>query len=102
ATGANSNSGAVGRFPGDFDKLAHIMETHESALSALTPDWLNIGIEHRTRFEAYDNGFTRGIPGDNEQIHQRTRFLFEIKNILDPLQFTLELTDIRAPMSHHG
>ncbi len=92
----------VGTTRGDFDRLTSLMETHQTPLSAYTPDWLNIGIEHRTRYEAYDNGFTRGIPGDNEQVHQRTRFLLEIKNILDPLQFTLELTDMRAPMAHHG
>ena len=92
----------VGRTRGDFDRLTNLMETHQTPLDAYAPDWLNVAIEHRTRYEAFDNGFTRGIPGDNEQVHQRTRFLLEVKNILDPLQFTLELTDMRAPMAHHG
>ncbi|HBV21200.1 MAG TPA: alginate export family protein [Nitrosomonas sp.] len=92
----------AGFFLGDFDRLTRLMEEHKTPLAAMAPDWLNIAIEHRTRYETFDNGFTSAIPGDNEQIHQRTRFLFEIEKILDPLRFTLELTDMRAPMAHHG
>lgn len=93
--------GDTGKFPGDFDNLTRLMETHQTPLSAISPDWLDVAIEHRTRYEAYDKGFTSAIPGDNQQIHQRTRFLFEI-NRKDPLSFTLELTDIRAPLAEHG
>lgn len=92
----------AGRTRFDFDNLTGLMESHKTPLAAMTPDWLNIAIEHRTRYDVYDNGFTRNIPGFNDQIHQRTRFLMEIKNIIDPLSFTLELTDIRAPLANFG
>jgi hypothetical protein len=95
--------GDTGHFPGDFDNLTRLMETHQTPLSAYTPDWLDLAIEHRTRYEAYDHGFTSAIPdgSDNQQIHQRTRFLFEI-NRKEPLSFTFELTDIRAPLAEYG
>lgn len=95
--------GDTGHFPGDFDNLTRLMETHQTPLSAYTPDWLDLAIEHRTRYEAYDHGFTSAIPdsSDNQQIHQRTRFLFEI-NRKEPLSFTFELTDMRAPLAEYG
>ncbi len=88
---------------GGFNRLAHVMETHESPLSALTPDWLDLEVEHRTRYEVYDSGFTRAIPdsSDNQQIHQRTRFLIGL-NRKGPLSFTFELTDMRAPLAEYG
>ncbi|TXI18323.1 MAG: hypothetical protein E6Q62_06935 [Nitrosomonas sp.] len=108
-TPVNGNNGApfsaqetVGRTRFDFDNLTRLMEEHKTPLAAMAPDWLNLAVEHRTRYDAYDNGFTRNIPGFNDQIHQRTRFLFEIYKIIDPLKFTLELTDIRAPLANFG
>ncbi|MCO6429129.1 alginate export family protein [Nitrosomonas communis] len=91
-----------GRFRFDFDRLTKLMEADKTPLAAMAPDWLNLAIEHRTRYDVYDHGFTRAIPDGNEQIHQRTRFLFEIQNIIDPFRFTLELTDFRAPLAEHG
>lgn len=93
--------GDTGHFLGDFDNLTRLMESHETPLSAYTPDWLDMAIEHRTRYEAYDNGFTSAIPGDDQQVNMRTRFLFEF-NRKDPLSFTLELSDFRAPVAEHG
>lgn len=92
----------AGRSRNDFDRLTELMEAHKTPLAAMAPDWLNVGIEHRTRYMAYDNGFTRNIPGSNDLIHQRTRFLFEVQKIIDPLRFTLELTDFRSPMASFG
>ncbi|MDV6343955.1 alginate export family protein [Nitrosomonas sp. Is37] len=92
----------VGSTRFDFDRLTDLMENHKTPLAAMAPDWLNLAIEHRTRYEVFDNGFTRAIPDGNEQIHQRTRFLFEVKNIIDWAKFTLELTDFRAPLAEHG
>lgn len=89
-----------GRTRFDFDNLTKLMEEHKTPLAALAPDWLNLAIEHRTRYDVYDHGFTRNIPGFNDQIHQRTRFLLEVHKIIDPLRFTLELTDIRAPLAN--
>ncbi|HNP50602.1 MAG TPA: alginate export family protein [Nitrosomonas nitrosa] len=104
-TNSNSTPFDVEETPGrtrfDYDSLTKLMEEHKTPLSAMTPEWLNLAIEHRTRYDVYDNGFTRDIPGYNDQIHQRTRFLFEIEKIIDPLRFTLELTDIRAPLAKY-
>ena len=106
---ANGTNGALfsalespGHTRFDFDSLTKLMEEHKTPLAAMAPDWLNVAIEHRTRYDVYDHGFTKSIPGFNGQIHQRTRFLFEVKNIIDPLKFTLELTDIRAPLANFG
>jgi len=85
----------------DFDTLTKLMEEHKTPLTAYTPDWLNLAIEHRTRYDVFDHGFTKNIPGFNEQVHQRTRFLVEILNIIDPLKLTFELTDIRAPLANY-
>ena len=90
----------VGHTRFDFDRLTGLMENHKTPLAAMAPDWLNLAVEHRTRYDVFDNGFTRDIPGFNDQIHQRTRFLMEIQKIIDPLRFTLELTDIRAPLAN--
>ncbi|MDV6341050.1 alginate export family protein [Nitrosomonas sp. Is24] len=106
ANGANGAPFSALESPGrtrfDFDNLTKLMEDHKTPLAAMAPDWLNVAIEHRTRYDVYDHGFTKSIPGFNDQIHQRTRFLFEVKNIIDPLKFTLELTDIRAPLANFG
>lgn len=92
----------VGRTRFDFDRLTDLMENHKTPLAAMAPDWLNVAIEHRTRYDVYDHGFTRAIPDGNEQVNQRTRFLFEIQNIVDWARFTLELTDVRAPLAKFG
>ncbi|HQU99469.1 MAG TPA: alginate export family protein [Nitrosomonas sp.] len=91
-----------GRFRNDFDRLTELMQTSKTPLNDYTPDWLNVAVEHRTRYQLYDNGFTKNIPGFNDTVSQRTRFLFEISKIIDPLHFTLELTDFRAPMASYG
>ena len=103
AENTNFVIGDTGHFLGDFDNLTRLMEEHETPLTAYTPDWLDLAIEHRTRYEVYDHGFTKAIPtdSDNQQIHQRTRFLIGI-NRNDPLGFTFELTDIRAPLAEYG
>ncbi|GJL49670.1 MAG: hypothetical protein NPIRA01_08970 [Nitrospirales bacterium] len=85
-------------FPSDFDRLTAILQQPNS-LSAATPEWLDLGVEHRTRYETFDHSFTRGTAGSNQQIHQRTRILLGIKDIWDPIRFTLELADFRAPLA---
>ena len=65
-------------------------------------DWLDIGLDYRIRVENRDNDYRRkkdiakGIPkGDviDEPILLRTRAFVAIKDILDPLRFTLEIED---------
>ena len=88
-------------FPSDFDRLKTILQQPNS-LSAMTPDWMDLGVEHRTRYETFNHSFTRGTAGSNQQVHQRTRVLLGIKDIWDPLRFTLEVADFRAPVADRG
>ncbi|MDH5429477.1 MAG: alginate export family protein [Nitrospirota bacterium] len=87
--------------PSDFDRLTILLQQPNS-LSAATPDWLELGVEHRTRYETFSQSFTRGTAGSNQQIHQRTRLLLGIKNIWDPVRFTFEVADFRTPVADRG
>ncbi len=88
-------------FPSDFDRLKTILQQPNS-LSAATPEWLDVGVEHRTRYETFNHSFTRGTAGSNQQVHQRTRMLLGIKDIWDPVRFTLEVADFRTPVADRG
>lgn len=59
-----------GRFRNDFDRLTELMQTSKTPLNDYTPDWLNVAVEHRTRYQLYDNGFTKNIPGFNDTVSQ--------------------------------
>ena len=85
-------------FQSDFDRLNAILQQPNS-LSAATPEWLDLAVEHRTRYETFDHSFTHGTSGSNQQVHQRTRMLLGIKDIWDPLRFTLEVADFRTPVA---
>lgn len=56
-------------------------------------DWLDIGLDYRIRYEKRDNDFRRGRDTIDDPILLRTRGYVAIKNILDPLRFTLEVED---------
>lgn len=58
-------------------------------------DWLDIGLDYRLRYEYRDNDFRRSTDTLDEPILLRTRGFVAIKNILDPLRFTLEVEDAR-------
>lgn len=58
-------------------------------------DWLDIGLEHRFRYEFRDNDFRRKRDTTDEPFLLRTRAYVAVKNILDPLRFTLEVSDAR-------
>jgi hypothetical protein len=66
-------------------------------------DWLDLGLEYRSRFEHRDNDFRRADQtldrrGDqtiDEPLLLRTRAYVGVKNILDPFRFVLELQDSR-------
>ncbi len=88
-------------FPSDFDRLKIILQ-QPNTLSAAAPEWMDLGVEHRTRYETFNHSFTRGTAGSNQQVHQRTRMLLGIKDIWDPVRFTLEVADFRAPVADRG
>lgn len=66
-------------------------------------DWLDLGLEYRSRFEHRNNDFrrnnqtldSRGDQTLDEPLLLRTRAYLGVKNILDPLRFVLELQDSR-------
>ncbi len=70
----------------DYDALADI-------------DWLDIGLDYRFRYENRDNDFRRTKESIDEPFLLRTRGFVAIKNILDPLRFTLEVEDARRNRS---
>ena len=88
-------------FPSDFDRLKTVLQ-QPNTLSALTPEWLDLGVEHRTRYETFNQSFTKGTAGSDQMVAQRTRILLGIKDIWDPIRFTLELADFRAPVADRG
>ncbi len=57
--------------------------------------WLDIGLDYRMRYENRDNDFRRPKDVIDEPILLRTRGFIAIKDILDPLRFTLEVEDSR-------
>jgi len=56
-------------------------------------DWLDLGMEFRTRQEIRDNDFRRAAQNVDEPLLLRTRAYAGIKNILDPLRFAVEVQD---------
>lgn len=58
-------------------------------------NWLDIGLDHRFRYELRDNDFRRSREVIDEPILLRTRAYLGIKNILDPLRLAIELQDSR-------
>ncbi len=75
---------------------------HTSVLHAFTPSWLDLKVEHRTRYETVNHSFKKGQAGSNQQVHQRTRLNFGILDILQPFELHFELVDFRAPVSDRG
>lgn len=58
-------------------------------------NWLDIGLDYRLRYEYRDNDYRRSRDTLDEPILLRTRGFIAIKEILDPLRFTLEVEDAR-------
>jgi len=58
-------------------------------------DWLDIGLDHRTRFEFRDNDFRRNVNHVDQPFLVRTRAYLAVKNRFDPLRFTVEISDAR-------
>lgn len=65
-------------------------------------DWLDVGLEHRTRYEYRENDLRPSVPtskfrNDPDNIWLlRTRAYAGIKDILDPLRFAIEFQDSRS------
>lgn len=65
-------------------------------------DWLDIGLDYRARYEHRDNDFRRAQEAIDDPILLRTRAYVAVKNILDPLRFTVEIEDARRNHSQYS
>lgn len=57
-------------------------------------DWLDFGLEHRTRFELREDSRRSDLASD-EQFLMRSRVYIGVRKILDPLRFGIEFQDAR-------
>ena len=64
--------------------------------------WLDIGFEHRTRYEWRNNDIRRIEGGEDNPIFLRNRAWLGIKNILDPFRFAVEFQDSRVVNNKHA
>jgi hypothetical protein len=58
--------------------------------------WLDIGFEHRTRYEWRNNDLRRVEGGEDNPIFFRHRAWLGIRDILDPFRFAVEFQDSRV------
>ena len=61
-------------------------------------DWLDFGVESRTRFEYRENNLLdtpQTDPGKDYPVFLRNRFFFGVKKVLDPFRFAVEFQDSR-------
>ncbi len=58
-------------------------------------NWLDFGLEHRTRWEYRDDDYRRPQPQRDTQFLLRTRGYVGIREILDPFRFGFEFMDAR-------
>lgn len=59
-------------------------------------NWLDIGLEHRTRYEWRNNDLRRVEGGEDNLIFFRHRAWLGIRDILDPFRFAVEFQDSRV------
>lgn len=64
--------------------------------------WLDIGLEHRTRYEWRNNDIRRIEGGEDNPIFLRHRAWIGIKEILDPFRFAVEFQDSRVVNNKHA
>lgn len=58
-------------------------------------DWLDVGLDFRSRLEFHDNDFARKVEARELPLLVRVRAFLGVKRVLDPLRFTVELEDAR-------
>jgi len=61
-----------------------------------TPEWLQISLEHRTRYEHLTNPFRLNVSGTEKHFPLRTRLLLEVGEHNRPVRFLLEFQDSRV------
>ena len=64
--------------------------------------WLDIGLEHRTRYEWRNNDVRRIEGGEDNPFFLRNRAWIGIRDILDPFRFAVEFQDSRVVNNKHA
>lgn len=64
--------------------------------------WLDVGLEHRTRYEWRNEDIRRIEGGEDNPIFLRNRAWIGIKDILDPFRFAVEFQDSRVYNNKHA
>ncbi len=70
----------------DVPKYAHTLDQYP---------WLDLGMDHRTRFEYRDDDIRRPEAGLDMPFLYRTRAFLGIRDVLDPFRFAIEMQDSR-------
>lgn len=76
-----------------------LSQTGISSLKNL--DWIEAGLDYRTRYEHRENDFRRPDAGVDRPLLLRTRGYFGIKEILDPIRFAVEIEDAQRVNSKY-
>lgn len=64
------------------------------------PDWLDLGLENRTRFESFDHPWRKGESGTDAQVPQRSRLRVGLNG--GPFRVLFEGQDSRTHMNDQG
>jgi hypothetical protein len=74
----------------------YVRNASKLGIAALSDfSWLDIGLDHRTRYELRANDFRRSEAVTDHPFLLRTRAYLGIRNILDPFRFAIEFEDAR-------
>lgn len=78
---------------GDGERPKYVKSLDQAGLKDM--DWLDFGLEHRTRFELRDDDYRRAEFQTDEPFQLRSRGYVGVKKILDPFRFVFEFSDGR-------
>ncbi|MBL8497756.1 alginate export family protein [Nitrosomonas sp. JL21] len=87
----------------DSDPPRYVRQLSDIGVEAFKDiTWLDIGLEHRTRYEWRNNDIRRIEGGEDNPFFLRNRAWIGIKNILDPFRFAVEFQDSRVYNNKHA
>ncbi len=87
----------------DSDPPRYVRQLSDIGVEAFKDvTWLDIGFEHRTRYEWRNNDIRRIEGGEDNPFFLRNRAFIGIKNILDPFRFAVEFQDSRVYNNKHA
>jgi len=81
----------------DTDPPEYVYQLNETGIKEFENiDYIDAGLNYRMRFEHRRNDFRRINSNTDNVFLSRTQAYFGIKNIIDPLRFSIELQDSRS------